>query len=75
MYQLKKGMEAFTLVEGPFAKRTFAPGKLYAEIPPGTAGRFKEIKEAAPAETEKPAKADSRKAGGAAPSEKGEVKS
>jgi len=68
MFQLKKGKEAFTVVEGPFAKKTFKPGDLYAEIPQNEAGRFQEIKKAAPAkapaaETEKPAKAESKKAG------------
>jgi hypothetical protein len=72
MYQLKKGQESFTPVEGPFARKTFAPGKLYAEIPPGTEGRFEKSKDAAPdPATEKPAKADSKR--GASPSEKGEV--
>lgn len=74
MYQLKKGKEAFTVVEGPFKNQTFVPGKLYAEIPPGDAKRFTEVKEAAPeAGAERPAKAESKKA--ASPSEKGEVKS
>ncbi len=72
MFQLKTGQEAFTPVEGPFAGRKFVPGQPYAEIPPGTSGRFTEIKEVAdpPATTaaaiEKPARADSKK---------GEVKS
>jgi hypothetical protein len=68
LFQLKKGQEAFTAVEGPLAGKSFAPGKLYAEIPPLEAGRFQEIKEAA----EKPAKADSKR--GSSPSETGEVK-
>jgi hypothetical protein len=49
MYQLKKGQESFTVVEGPFAKKTFAPGKIYAEIPPGEAKRFTAVKLAASA--------------------------
>ena len=40
MYRLKKGQEAFTPVEGPFAGRKFVAGQLYGEIPPGTAGKF-----------------------------------
>ncbi len=80
MYQLKKGQESFTPVEGPFAKKMFSPGIPYAEIPPQEAKRFTEIKEAAPeaspaAGTEKPAKADSKKAGAVSSSEKGGGKS
>jgi hypothetical protein len=40
MYQLKKGQEAFTVVEGPFKGRSFKPGQLYAEIPPQEARKF-----------------------------------
>ena len=60
MYQLKKGKEGFTMVEGPFAGRSFEPGKDYSEIPPGMAGKFEANKEAAaPAAGEKkPAKAE-----------------
>jgi len=66
MFQLKKGKEGFTVVEGPFAGRSFTHGQPYAEVPPGTSGKFEEIKKAAPAkapadETEKPAKAESKK--------------
>ena len=56
MYQLKKGKEGFTMVEGPFKGR-FEPGKSYDKIPPGMAGSFTEIKKAA-APVAKPAKAD-----------------
>lgn len=73
MYQLKKGQESFTPVEGPFALKNFYPGKLYAEIPPGTEGKFDKIPDAAPDPApEKPARADSKR--GSSPSEKGEVK-
>lgn len=83
MYQLKKGQESFTPVEGPLAGREFVPGKLYGEIPPVEARRFSEIKEAAEATVDamphhvpvSPAKADSKRTGHAASSEKGGGKS
>lgn len=43
MYQLKKGQEAFTVVEGQFAGRNFKPGERYKDIPPGMSKRFSEI--------------------------------
>jgi hypothetical protein len=43
MYQLKKGQESFTPVEGPLGMRTFKPGESYDEIPPGMEGRFETI--------------------------------
>jgi hypothetical protein len=46
MYRLKKGIEAFSVVEGPMAGRAFAAGKTYEEIPPQEAEKFEEIKEA-----------------------------
>ena len=46
MHELKKGKEAFTMVEGPFKGRKFEPGKSYDAIPPGMAGSFTEIKKA-----------------------------
>ena len=74
MYQLKKGKEGFTMVEGPFKGR-FEPGKSYDKIPPGMAESFTEIKKAiAPArEVAKPAKADDNKKAAIinSPSEKG----
>lgn len=73
MYQLKKGQQSFTVVEGPFAGRTFAPGQVYPEIPLNEAKRFTEIRKAAPAAAVKPAKAESRRAL-FVPPEKGEVK-
>jgi len=75
MFELKKGKEAFTMVEGPFGGRKFEPGKSYDEIPPGMAGNFTEIKKAAAPvrEAAKPAKvADSKEEGVSnPPSEKG----
>ena len=83
MYRLKKGQEAFTPVEGPFARRKFIPGQLYGEIPPGTAGKFEatvtvkaEVK-AAPGVAVKTAvsKPDSKKVADNPPPEKGGGKS
>ena len=75
MYQLKKGKEAFTVVEGQFKGVTFKPGTSYSEIPSAMAGSFTRLgtdlksapTEAAAAavkplaEVEKPAKADNKK--------------
>jgi len=79
MYRLKKGQEAFTPVEGPFAGRKFVAGQIYGEIPPGTAGKF-EATVAAKAGPDfksvpKPAKDESKKAVVNPPSEKGGGKS
>jgi hypothetical protein len=77
MFQLKKGQEAFTVVEGPYKNRTFRPGETYTDIPPQEAGKFAETKKAAPAkaavktESAKPAKAESKKAIVFSSSEKG----
>ena len=49
MYQLKKGQEAFTVVEGPLKGKTFKPGARYEEIPRECAGRFAAIRAAATA--------------------------
>lgn len=46
MYQLKKGQESFTPVEGPYAGRKYVPGRLYEEIPPEEEKRFVKIKPA-----------------------------
>lgn len=43
MYQLKQGIQSFTVVDGPFAGRTYAPGRTYAEIPPHEAGKFEKM--------------------------------
>lgn len=65
MYQLKKGKEAFTMVEGPFKGRKFEPGKTYNEIPPDMAGNFTGIKKAiAPIEAAKPEAVDENKKSG-----------
>ena len=65
MHQLKKGKEGFTVVEGRFAGKSFAPGQRYGEIPPEHAGKFEDVNKAAPvkaAVVAKPAKADSKEA-------------
>jgi hypothetical protein len=50
MYKLKPGIEAFTVVDGPFAKHDFKPGRVYDDIPPQEAKKFEEIIE----ETQEP---------------------
>lgn len=40
MYELKKGEESFTLVDGPDAGKTFHQGKKYQKIPAGYEFRF-----------------------------------
>ncbi len=49
MYRLKKNVADFTVVDGPFAGRTFRAGKTYAEIPPGEKHKFEEARKSAPA--------------------------
>ena len=44
MHRLKKGIERFQVVDGPFAGRKFEKGKEYAEIPPDEAAKFEKIK-------------------------------
>ncbi|MCK9195441.1 MAG: hypothetical protein M0P16_00490 [Syntrophales bacterium] len=48
MYQLKLGSESFTVVDGPYAGKTYKPGQAYADVPPQEMGRFRKIKEEAP---------------------------
>jgi hypothetical protein len=43
MYKLKKGYEEFSIVEGPFAGKTFRRGESYAEVPPQEMRRFEEV--------------------------------
>ena len=40
MYQLKPGVPAFEVVDGPFAGRKFKAGVLYKEVPPEEAHKF-----------------------------------
>lgn len=42
-YKLKKGIEAFQVVDGPFAGRSYAQGKMYDEIPPREKQKFEII--------------------------------
>ncbi len=51
-YRLKKGVEAFTVMDGPFEGRSFKPGVAYTEIPPQEAKKFEEIREEAKTEAE-----------------------
>ncbi len=43
MYRLKG--PAFTVVDGPFAGKTFRRGVIYKEVPPEEAGRFEKVSE------------------------------
>jgi len=63
MYQLKKGQESFTVVEGPMAGRSFRPGQTYTDIPAAEARRFAEVRKLAgrAAAAAPPAKVDSKK--------------
>ena len=40
MYQLKPGVPAFEVVDGPFAGRKFKAGVLYNEVPPEESPKF-----------------------------------
>jgi len=51
-YQLKKSVEGFQVVDGPFAGRKFEKGKEYAEIPLEEAKKFEPVSPAMPAEKE-----------------------
>ena len=42
-YRLKKGVENFQVVDGPFAGRKFVRGKIYNEVPPEEKGKFEKI--------------------------------
>ena len=46
-YKLKPGTQSFTVVEGPFARRSFDRGKIYKEIPLQEAHRFEEVRDQA----------------------------
>ena len=77
MYKLKEGQESFTPVEGPFALKTFAPGKAYAEIPPGEEGKFEKVPDAPAApdpEAGKPARGAGKRGGSIDAPENSEVK-
>jgi hypothetical protein len=50
MYRLKKGREAFQIVDGPDAGKTYRPGMGYDQAPKGYENWFENIKpEKAPA--------------------------
>jgi|GEM_PF-3236931 len=51
MYKLKQGVQGFTVIDGPMAKKSFKQGETYAEIPPQEAAKFEEIKDDQPEET------------------------
>ena len=43
-YILKKGVETFEVVDGPFAGRKYKPGVQYQEVPPQEKKKFEELK-------------------------------
>jgi len=43
-YRLKKGQEAFQIVDGPDARMKFEKGRTYTKIPKAEARRFEEVK-------------------------------
>lgn len=45
MYELKLGVPAFEVVDGPFAGRKYNAGVLYKEVPPEEAHKFIEIED------------------------------
>jgi hypothetical protein len=55
MYRLKNTSAAFEVVDGPFARRKYLHGKLYAEIPPEHKGRFDAVEAEANPEVAEPA--------------------
>lgn len=55
MLKLKKGQEAFTIVDGPDAGKTFRPGMEYDRAPGGYEDRFESVAaEKAPEKTKDP---------------------
>jgi len=44
-YKLKKGIENFDVVDGPFAGRKFVRGKVYGKVPSEEKQKFDEIRE------------------------------
>lgn len=44
-YKLKKGVESFEVVDGPYAGRKYVRGKVYTDIPPEEKKKFDTIKE------------------------------
>ena len=48
MVRLKKGREAFTIVDGPDAGKTYRPGMEYDQVPKGYEDRFEKNKDPKP---------------------------
>lgn len=48
-HKLKKGIEAFEVVDGPFAGKKFQREKTYDEIPPQEKGKFEALDPTPPA--------------------------
>jgi len=45
MYQLKKSVESFEVVDGEFAGKKFLRGKIYEKIPQKEKGKFEKIED------------------------------
>ena len=54
-YRLKKNVEAFTVVDGPFEKKQYKPDVEYEEVPPHEKHKFEKVKKK-PAKEDKPVK-------------------
>lgn len=50
MYQLKKGVSDFTVVDGVYAGRRYVRGTVYAEVPPQEIRKFINLTYPAPAQ-------------------------
>ena len=46
-YRLKRNIESFEMVDGPFAGRKFVSGETYGEVPPGLGEKFDRFPEEA----------------------------
>jgi len=53
MVRLKKSQEAFTVVDGPDAGKTYRPGMAYDQAPAGYEKRFEKIDPEPPKESDK----------------------
>lgn len=50
MFILKKGVQGFTVIDGPMAGRSYQSGVAYEEIPPQESAKFENIEDAKPAQ-------------------------
>lgn len=45
MYQLKKGVESFDIVDGPHAGQQFRRGQVYKTVPPDVQNKFEKVED------------------------------